>query len=97
MTLQYFLDSLCVYLQFPRHLSDYSLFFKYRRVRRAALFAKEFSFISKGALFTGHHWALSPLILFRYALSEPYLARGRLYEGLELPGQLLPLSFVPLR
>lgn len=71
VALQSLMDSFCLYLQFPRHLDDHSLFFKYRRIRRALMFAKEYSMISKGALFTGHRWALSPVILFRYASGEP--------------------------
>lgn len=91
------MDSVCVYLQFPRHLDDHSLFFKYRRIRRSLMFAKEYAMISKGALFTGHRWALSPVILFRYALSEPHMALGRSLFSRDLLGELAPLSLVPFR
>lgn len=91
------MDSVCVYLQFPRHLDDYSLFFKYRRIRRALMFAKEYSMMSKGAFFTGHRWALSPVILFRYALSEPHMALGRPLFSRDLLGELAPLSLAPFR
>lgn len=91
------MDSVCVYLQFPRHLDDHSLFFKFRRIRRTLMFADEYATMTKGALFTGHRWALSPVILFRYALSEPHMALDRSLFTADLRGELAPLSLAPFR
>lgn len=69
--MQYFLDRICIYVQFPRILDEYTMFSRVRRFRHASLFLDEYATIHKGAFFTGHHWALSPMILFRYAADEP--------------------------